>query len=148
MKRWVALAAGICITALAFVSVTHVENTREGLIAEVITEFSALIGISLTLYGLLAGTRRPAGQSKTTERTAPNPPPARSVRDLITGGGGLLVAFVLLTGIALSSGIQWAALGGVVLLPMIAGSIYLCVRFTTAPVRSWKLELRKPDEQS
>ncbi|HYM67946.1 MAG TPA: hypothetical protein VEW68_11695, partial [Patescibacteria group bacterium] len=81
----------------------------------------------------------------------PSPPPVtpltpqvRTVRDLITGVGGLLLASILLTGIALYSGALWAALGGLLLVPMIAGSIYLCARFMTAPERSWKLELRKP----
>ena len=147
MKRWVALAAGVCFMAVAFVSVTHVANSRDGLIAEVVTEFAALIGISLTLYGLLAGTRRPGGRAQTANARAAMTRPVRSVRDLATGIAGLLLALVLLAGIAFNSGVQWAALGSVLLLPMIAGSIYLSVRFVTAPEKSWKLDVRRSDSR-
>ena len=71
----------------------------------------------------------------------------RPVRDLITGLGGLCLAAILVTGLALSAGIQWAGVGGILLLPMLAGSGYLCFRFVTAPSRSWKLELRKPSAE-
>jgi hypothetical protein len=145
--RWVSLAVGLCVIALAFAAATHVADTREGLIAEVITEFSALIGIVLILYGIFAGSIRAGGRTRTVRRPAAATPPVRSVRDLVQGVAGLVVALVLLTGIAVSAGIQWALLGGVLLVPMVAGSIYLCARFMTAPVRSWKLELKKPGGQ-
>jgi len=145
--RWVSLAIGLLVIGLAFGAATHVADTREGLIAEVITEFAALIGIVLILYGLFAGSIRSRGRTSSERRPAATTPAVRTVRDLAQGIAGLLVALVLLTGIALSAGISWALLGGVLLLPMIAGSIYLCARFMTAPVRSWKLELKWPGGQ-
>jgi hypothetical protein len=43
-----------------------------------------------------------------------------------------MVSVVLIGGLAISAGWQWAALGSVMLLPMIAGSAFLCVRFLRA----------------
>jgi mannose/fructose/N-acetylgalactosamine-specific phosphotransferase system component IIC len=43
--------------------------------------------------------------------------------------GGLVLAVVLLAGLSVSGGALWAGLGFALLLPMIAGSVYLCVRF-------------------
>ena len=53
----------------------------------------------------------------------------RSLRDLALGAGGIVLGGVLLTGLAFSGGPLWASLGLALLLPMLAGSIYLCVRF-------------------
>ena len=57
-----------------------------------------------------------------------------SVKGYFTGvkpwRGGLQT--VLVGGLAVTSGWQWAALGLVMLLPMIAGSAFLCVRFLRA----------------
>lgn len=39
---------------------------------------------------------------------------------------------ILLGGLALSGGGLWLGLGFALLLPMIAGSVYLCVRFLRA----------------
>jgi len=142
--RWLALAGGIGLIALAFAAATHVADTREGLIAEVVTLFAALAGISLVLYGIFGGARPAAPRASPPTPARASAPDVRSVRDLITGGAGLAVAVVLLSGLAASAGIQWAGLGIVLLLPMIAGSVYLCVRFIRAPLRSWKLELKKP----
>lgn len=139
--RWLSLAAGICLVAIAFAAATRVTNTQEGQIAEVVTLLAGLAGISLLLYGLLAGTRRPAAKTNAISAAGPSSPAVRSVRDLVTGAAGIALALVLLGGLAASAGVAWAGLGLVLLLPMIAGSAYLCVRFIRAPIRSWKLEL-------
>lgn len=101
-------------------------DTREGLIAEVITLLAGLVGVSLVLYGLLAGAR-PASRPSVPQAL----PPARtpSSRELAIGIAGLVVAVILIGGLAISAGWQWAALGSVMLLPMIAGSAFLCFRF-------------------
>ena len=125
--RWLSLIAGIAFIVAAFAAATRVADTREGLIAEVVTLFSGLAGVSLVLYGLIA---RPRPASRPDAPTIP-PPPVRppSARDLAIGAGGLALAAVLLGGLFISAGWQWAALGFVILLPMIAGSVFLCGRF-------------------
>jgi hypothetical protein len=141
--RWVSLGAGIALIVLAFAAATRVADTREGLIAEVITLLAGLAGISLLLYGLIGGARR---STQRAERPLPPKLPAPSVRpltDLLLGGAGIAIAIVLLSGLAVTGGILWAVLGLVLLLPMIAGSMYLCVRFTRAPAREWKIDLRR-----
>lgn len=142
--RWVSLGAGIALIALAFAAATRVADTREGLIAEVITLLAGLAGISLLLYGLLAGARR---STPGAERPLPAKVPAPAVRpvtDLLLGGAGIAIAIVLVSGLAITGGIQWAGFGLVLLLPMIAGSTYLCMRFFRAPAREWKIDLRRP----
>ena len=127
--RWISLVAGIAFVALAFAAATRVADTREGLVAEVVTLFSGLAGVSLVLYGLFAGVR-PASKPGVVR----TPPPARapSSHDLAIGGGGLGLAAVLLGGLFITAGWHWAALGFVILLPMIAGSAFLCGRFLLA----------------
>jgi hypothetical protein len=116
---------GIVLIAVAFAAATRVADTREGLIAEVVTLLGGLAGISFLLYGLFARARRPVPVSI---HRSTQPAAIRPARELAIGSGGLLVAAVLLTGLAVSGGWQWAALGLVLLLPMIAGSVYLCAR--------------------
>lgn len=116
----------ICV---AFAAATRVADTREGLIAEVVTLLGGLAGISFVLYGLFVGTRRPV---PTPVQRSTQPAAIRPARELAIGSGGLLLAAVLLSGLAISGGWQWAALGLVLLLPMIAGSTYLCARFLRA----------------
>lgn len=145
--RWVSLGAGIALIVLAFAAATRVADTREGLIAEVITLLAGLAGISLLLYGLIGGARR---SSPGAERPLPAKVPAPAVRpvtDLLLGGAGIATAIVLVSGLAVTGGFQWAGLGLVLLLPMIAGSIYLCVRFVRAPAREWKIDLRRPGRE-
>jgi hypothetical protein len=138
--RWLALGVGVLLMALAFAAATRVADTREGLIAEVVTLLSALAGISLVLYGMFA---RLVHAPRTSSRSVPGPPApsVRPVRDLLVGGAGITLTVVLLVGLAASAGIQWAGLGAVLLLPMLAGSAYLVGRFVRAPERSWTLEL-------
>jgi len=57
---------------------------------------------------------------------------APSSKELTIGAAGLVLAVILIGGLAVSAGWQWAALGSVMLLPMIAGSAFLCVRFLRA----------------
>lgn len=125
--RRLSLIAGIALVAIAFGAATRVTDTREGLIAEVITLLAALVGISLVLYGLLAGPR-PAGTPPLLR------PPARtpSAKDFAIGAFGLGLAAILIGGLGITAGLQWAALGSVLLLPMIAGSAVLCARFLRA----------------
>jgi hypothetical protein len=126
--RWLALLAGVALVALAFGAATRVADTREGLVAEAVTLLAGLGGISLGIYGLTA-----------RKRPAPPQPPAgppiggearpRTNRDLLLGGGGIGLAVLLLIGLGISGGALWAGLGLALLLPMLAGSVYLCVRY-------------------
>jgi hypothetical protein len=127
--RWVSIGIGIVLIGVAFAAGTRVADTREGLIAEVITLLGGLAGISFLLYGMFAHVRRPLPASV---HQPAQPIAVRPSRDLAIGGGGLLLAATLLSGLAISGGWQWAALGLVLLLPMIAGSLYLCARFLRA----------------
>jgi hypothetical protein len=127
--RWLALVAGAGLIALAFGAATHVADTREGLIAEVITLMAGLIGVSLLLYGLLAGAARPAPRPSTSS-VAPVRPP--SGKEFTMGAAGLGLAVLLIGGLAITAGWELAALGLVMLLPMIAGSAFLCGRYLLA----------------
>ena len=130
--RWASLGAGAALVALAFAAATRVSDTREGLIAEVITLLGGLAGVSLLIYGLAA--RRRAGDQPATAspHRAGFTSRARSTRDILLGAGGIALALILLGGLALSGGGLWLGLGFALLLPMIAGSVYLCVRFLRA----------------
>ena len=55
MKRWAALFIGLWLDGVAFAAASRVADTRDGLIAEIITLFAALVGVSLTIYGLVSG---------------------------------------------------------------------------------------------
>jgi hypothetical protein len=125
--RRISLVAGAALIVVAFASATRVADTRDGLIAEVITLLSGLVGVSLLLYGLLAGAARPAPKPSIP---APVRPP--SSKEFTIGAAGLGLAVLLVGGLAISAGWQWAALGLVMLLPMIAGSAFLCGRFLRA----------------
>jgi hypothetical protein len=124
--RWIALVGGVGLVIVAVGAVTRVADTREGLIAEVVTLFAALAGISLLIYGL-AARPRPAGRRPAADVAIASPP--RTRRDLVTGGAGIALGAVLFTGLAISGGPLLAVLGLAVLLPMVAGSVYLCVRY-------------------
>lgn len=126
--RWVALIAGIDLIAIAIGAVTRVADTREGLVAEVVTLFAALGGISLLIYGLAARPRpaspRPVAEAAVATAAAPRPR-----RDLVIGGTGVVLGAALFTGLAVSGGPLLAVFGLALLLPMLAGSVYLCVRY-------------------
>ena len=127
--RLISLVAGAGLVVIAFAAATFVADTREGLIAEVITLMAGLLGVSLLLYGLLAGAR-PAPRPSISR--APVMARAPSSKELTIGAAGLVLAVILIGGLAVSAGWQWAALGSVMLLPMIAGRAFLCVRFLRA----------------
>ena len=129
--RWLALVAGVALIALAIGAVTRVADTREGLVAEVVALLSALAGVSLLIYGLAA---RPRPQPTIPARTTPlfAPPRPRSSRDLVLGAAGIALALMLLVGLAVSGGLVWAAFGLALLLPMVSGCVYLCLRYLRA----------------
>jgi hypothetical protein len=140
--RWLALAAGATLIIIAFAAGARVADTREGLVFEVIALLAGLTGVSLVLYGWVSGAR---------PRVASTPSPAikapvvqiRSATDLLVGGVGLMIAAGLVAGTALSAGGLWALMGSVLLLPMVLGCAYLCLRFLRAPKREWKIDLRR-----
>ena len=74
--------------------------------------------------------------------TSPRPQ-VRSANELLIGGIGLGIAAVLITGVALSAGMLWALLGLALLLPMVIGCAYLCLRFLRAPEREWKIDVQR-----
>jgi hypothetical protein len=127
--RRASVFVGIVLVAVAFASATRVANTREGLIAEVITLLAGLAGMTLIFFGLFSGTR--PGTRPVVPR-AKTPARAPSARDFALGAAGLGLAIVLVGGWGISAGWQWAALSVVVLLPMIIGSAVLCIRFLRA----------------
>lgn len=127
--RRLAVVPGVVLIAIAFAAATRVANTREGLIAEVITLLAGLAGMTLVFFGLFTGLRLVPRPS--VERPpAPARPP--SLRDFALGTAGLLLAVFLIGGWGFSAGWQWAALSVIVLLPMIVGSAFLCIRFLRA----------------
>jgi hypothetical protein len=129
--RWLALISGIALIVLAAAAVTRVSDTREGLIAEIVTLLGAFAGVSLLIYGL-AARRRPESVSASRPAPASARRRPRSPGDLRLGGAGIALALLLLGGLAASGGLLWAALGFALLLPMISGSVYLCVRYLRA----------------
>ena len=140
MTRAILIVLGVLLIAVAFISGAQVADTREGLIAEVVALFAGLSGVGLLLCGLIPRRRDtspiPPAPKQITQRTS-----RRTANDLVLGGGGIVIAAVLFGGLAFSGGWLWAALGGVLLVPMIAGSVYLLVTFTRAKERDWKVDL-------
>jgi hypothetical protein len=130
--RWLSLTTGVALIALAFGAASRVTDTRQGLIAEVITLLAGATGIILATYGIAARGRTSASRPSRPASTGPPEPQTRTTRDLVLGGGGIGLAVVLLIGLAFSGGLLWASLGLLLLLPMVAGSVYLCWRFLRA----------------
>ena len=129
--RRLALLAGAALIVLAFGSATRVADTREGLIAEVITLLGGLAGIVLLTYAFASRPRPQAVQPPPS--TAPRQArPQQSRRDLLLGAGGIVLTLLLLGGLAYSGGALWAGFGLALMLPMLAGSVYLCVRYLRA----------------
>jgi hypothetical protein len=141
--RWLALAIGAVLVAVAFLAGSRVADTHEGLVYEVIALLAGLAGVSLILYGWVAGTARAkAGPSLPPVTLAPAGQ-IRSANELLIGGIGLVIATVLVAGIAISAGTLWGVLGLVLLLPMAIGCVYLCLRFLRAPQREWKIDIQR-----
>lgn len=140
--RWLSILAGLALIAVAFLAATRVENSRQGLIAEVILYLGGLVGLVLLFYGLFARSRPSTSvQSQPIDARTPEPK-VPTANDLVLGIGGIVLAIVLLSGLAISGGMLWAVFGFVLLSPMIAGSIYLSQRFLRAPTRDWRVDLR------
>lgn len=122
-----AIVASAALIVLAFAAATRVADTREGLIAEVITLLAGAAGLTLGTYAY-AARKRPAPpehrDANRPIRTGPNSPP----RDLALGAVGIGLSIVLLAGLGISGGFLWAGLGFLLLLPMLSGSVYLCWR--------------------
>jgi hypothetical protein len=140
--RLISGVVGLALIALAVAAAFRVADTREGLVAEVVTLLAGLAGISLLLYGLLAQAR--PGQSVAHQSAeVVNPEPSiRTANDLLIAVMGIVVAIILMSGLVTTAGILWAVTGFVILLPMIVGSLYLGLRFIRAPQRKWRFELR------
>jgi Flp pilus assembly protein TadB len=134
--RWLALIAGAALVALAFAAATRVADTREGLVAEIVTLLGGMAGTVLLIYGLATRRREsptPSAARRLDHHQSPRP---HSRRDLLLGAGGIGLAAVLLIGLALSGGFWWALIGALLLLPMVSGSVYLLIRFVRAAKRT------------
>lgn len=143
MRRWGALGTGLLLIVVAFVAASHVADTREGLIAEVVTLLSGLSGTGLLLYGLVPRRQLAGGRAPSSAGAPARKQTVRSANDLVLGAAGLMVAAVLLGGLVVSAGWTWALVGAVLLLPMLAGSTYLLAAFIHAPQREWRIDLQK-----
>lgn len=140
--RLLSVIAGLALIAVAAAAETRVDNTRAGVISEVVFLLGGLAGLVLLFYGLFA---RPGQSTKLTSQSLITTAPGskvRSVNDLIVGVAGIVLWVVLLTGLATSGWIVGIALGFIALLPMIIGSVYLSLRFLRGPVRDWRVDLR------
>jgi len=140
--RWLALAAGAGFVVIAFLAGSRVEDTRQGLIAEVIALLAGLAGVSLIMYGWVAANIRTHAVSAPEVKSS-SATQVRTANELVVGSSGLVVALFLIVGIAISAGLPWAALGLVLLLPMVIGCTYLCLRFLRAPERDWRIDLKQ-----
>lgn len=142
MRRAISVGAGLVLIAIAFIAAAQVADTREGLIAEIITLLAGLAGVGLLLYGLIP--KRSPGRAPGPRVTqASMAPKTRSGNDVVLGAGGLTVGAILLGGLAASGGLLWAAIGAALLLPMLAASVYLLLAFARAPQRDWTIDLRR-----
>ena len=128
MRRF-ALVAGAALVVVAFAAATRVADTREGLIAEVVTLLAGVAGVGALIYGLAARQAAPASRPSTRP---PRPVRPRTRSDLLLGAGGVALAAVLVIGLAITGGPLPAVFGLALLAPMIAGCVYLCVRFLRA----------------
>jgi hypothetical protein len=138
---WLALVTGAVLIVIAFVAAGRVADTREGLLSEVVALLAGLAGVSLVLYAWMSRASPrpkvalPLGAKPTVQ--------IRSATELLAGVVGLLIAVALVAGVALSGGGLWVIVALALLLPMIVGSTYLCVRFIRAPRREWKIDLHQ-----
>jgi hypothetical protein len=141
--RWSALGAGVVLVAIAFAAATRVADTREGLIYEVVTLLAGLAGVGLLLYGLVATFSHARPTASAPRVATPVTDKVHNSGELLVGASGLVLAAILLGGIAATAGGWWALLGAVLLLPMIAGCVYLCFTFARGPLRDWKIDFQK-----
>ena len=129
--RWIALVAAAALLVVAFGAAGRVTDTREGLVAEIVTLLGGASGFVLLIYAF-AARKRPALQASPAGNSATRTGYVRSSRDLLLGASGIALAVILVGGLAFSGGLMWAGFGLAILLPMLAGSIYLCVRYLRA----------------
>ena len=127
--RPLALVAGVALIGLAFAAATRVTDSREGLVAEVVTLLGAVAGIGLLMYVWMSRPRPGAVAAPAPRRPEPDSARPRSAWDLVLGVSGVALALALLAGLAVTGGPLWAGLGLALLLPMLAGCVYLCVRY-------------------
>ena len=145
MTRWLSISTGAVLIVIAFAAGLRVSDSREGLIYEIVTLFSGLIGVSLLLYGLVAHSFRGRDRPRAPARQSHSTPAIRvhTLNELVIGAVGLLVAALLVVGLAASGGALWGVLGFAILLPMVAGCGFLCYGFIRGPRRDWRLNLQK-----
>ena len=145
MTRWLSISTGAVLIVIAFAAGLRVSDSREGLIYEIVTLFSGLIGVSLLLYGLVAHSFRGRDRHRAPARQSHSTPAIRvhTLNELVIGAVGLLVAALLVVGLAASGGALWGVLGFAILLPMVAGCGFLCYGFIRGPRRDWRLNLQK-----
>jgi hypothetical protein len=141
--RWPALGAGVVLIVVAFAAATRVADTREGLVYEVVTLLAGLAGVSLLLYGLVATFSHARPMAPAPPVMTPVGEKVHNAGELLVGASGLVLAAILLAGIAVTAGGLWVVLGSILLLPMIAGCIYLCFTFARGPRRDWKIDFQK-----
>lgn len=140
--RWVSIIAGLALIAVAAIAATRVENSRQGLIAEVITLLGGLAGLVLLFYGIYSRPRPSTSVRSQSPGSIATQPKVRSANDLVLGTTGIVLAVGLLSGLAVTGGLVWATFGFILLMPMVAGSFYLSLRFIRAPSRDWRVDLR------
>jgi hypothetical protein len=128
MRRF-ALVAGVALVIVAFAAATRVSDTREGLISEVVTLLAGVAGVGALIYGLASRQRAAASEPVAG---APRLVRPRATTDLLLGAGGVTLAAILVIGLGVTGGPLPAAFGLALLLPMIAGCVYLFVRFLRA----------------
>jgi peptidoglycan/LPS O-acetylase OafA/YrhL len=142
MRRPLAIGGGLLLIVVAFIAATKVADTREGLIAEVVTLLCGLAGVGVLLYGLVPKRTKPAAASA-PPRVHDAVQGPRSANDLLVGGVGLLIALILVGGLVMSAGWLWALVGAVLLLPMVIGCGILLASFIRDPQREWRIDLRR-----
>src|SRR5438552_9047082 len=101
--RRISLVAGAALVILAFGAATRVSDTREGLIAEVVTLLGGLAGVGVLVYGLTVRRRESQASTPYVPRRGSAPgerggeiPRPRSTRDILLNGGGITVSMILL----------------------------------------------------
>jgi NAD/NADP transhydrogenase beta subunit len=140
--RRLSLLIGIALIGIAFAAGTRVADSRQGLIAEVVALLGGLAGLALLLYGIFSGARPSRDAARVLTKSTRSSQEMRTANDLVIGGIGIVLSIILFGGLAISGDILWAALGLILLLPMLAGSIYMTLRFVHATDRDWRIDLR------
>jgi NAD/NADP transhydrogenase beta subunit len=140
--RRLSLLIGIALIGIAFAAGTRVADSRQGLIAEVVALLGGLAGLALLLYGIFSGARPSRDAARVLTKSTRSSQETRTANDLVIGGIGIVLSIILFGGLAISGDILWAALGLILLLPMLAGSVYMTLRFVHAADRDWRIDLR------